>query len=216
LPSMGRRSSAMERTGNDSRSPYSSPKDDLAEINVHPKGTCDKCDGPHMTDDCPIFKKARDDHPDAKRGNSKGIGDVGGDNFILRGGRVVPQPGDGSCLFHSLAFGIGGRATARELRRDICNFVERNAELSIADTPLKDWIKWDGGGTVTSYARRMAIGGWGGGIEMAAFSQMRRVNVHVFERCSTGFKRISAFNVTGAAKTIRVLYRGGVHYDALE
>ena len=51
---------------------------------------------------------------------------------------------------------------------------------------------------------------------MAAFSQMKQVNVHVFERCTTGYKRISAFNVPGAARTVRVLYRGGVHYDALQ
>jgi len=62
----------------------------------------------------------------------------------------------------------------------------------------------------------MSVSGWGGGIEMAAFSQMKRVNVHVFEKCSGGYKRISAFNVHGASKEIRVLYRGGVHYDALE
>ena len=33
----------------------------------YPKGTCDKCDGPHLTDACPIYKKKRDDHPDAWR-----------------------------------------------------------------------------------------------------------------------------------------------------
>jgi hypothetical protein len=37
----------------------------------HPKGTCDKCDGPHLTDDCPIYKKKRDDHPDAWRNFGK-------------------------------------------------------------------------------------------------------------------------------------------------
>lgn len=30
---------------------------------------------------------------------------------------------------------------------------------------------------------RMAVSGWGGGIEMAAFSRMKKVNVHVYERC---------------------------------
>ncbi len=30
---------------------------------LYPKGTCDKCDGCHLTDDCPIYKKKRDDHP---------------------------------------------------------------------------------------------------------------------------------------------------------
>ena len=27
---------------------------------AHPKGTCDKCDGGHMTDDCPFYKKKKD------------------------------------------------------------------------------------------------------------------------------------------------------------
>lgn len=31
------------------------------------KGTCDKCDGPHLTDACPIYKKKKEDHPDAWR-----------------------------------------------------------------------------------------------------------------------------------------------------
>ena len=197
---------------------------------------------------CPIFTKPRgagfaENHRDSVRGKPPSIGDVGGDNFILRSARVIPQPGDGSCLFHSLGYGMGGRANAREIRRDICNFVERNGDLVIADSPLQvgdfppslhtvlrplpvvaqpvallwqEWIKWDGGGSVSSYARRMSIGGWGGGIEMAAFSQMKRVNVHVYEKCSSGYKRISAFNVPGASQTVKVLYRGGVHYDALE
>jgi hypothetical protein len=37
----------------------------------YPKGTCDKCDGAHLTDDCPIYKKKRDDHPDAWRNFGK-------------------------------------------------------------------------------------------------------------------------------------------------
>ena len=37
----------------------------------YPKGTCDKCDGGHLTDDCPIYKKKRDDHPDAWRNFGK-------------------------------------------------------------------------------------------------------------------------------------------------
>jgi len=61
-------------------------------------------------------------------------------------------------------------------------------------------------------------GAWGGGIEMAAFSQMTRRNVHVYEKRSAvgGFKRISCFDCPGAgSKTVHVLYCGGVHYDVL-
>ena len=35
--------------------------------------------------------------------------------------------------------------------------------------------------TLTSYAARMARGGWGGGIEMAACAHLKRVNVWVYE-----------------------------------
>ena len=44
---------------------------------------------------------------------------------------------------------------------------------------------------------------------------MKRVNIHVYERGSGGYKRISCFDSPGAGRTVHVLYRGGVHYDAL-
>ncbi len=64
---------------------------------------------------------------------------------------------------------------------------------------------------------------------MAAFSRLKRVNVHVYERKrgggmfsrrgrgsgGGGFKRISCFDYPGARQTVHVLYCGGVHYDAL-
>ena len=73
-----------------------------------------------------------------------------------------------------------------------------------------------------AYSRKMAQGGvWGGGIEMAAVSHMRRVNVFVYQQSGSGFKRISSFEspgtgVGGKTKNVRVLYGGGVHYDALD
>ena len=59
--------------------------------------------------------------------------------------------------------------------------------------------------------------GWGGGIEMAAFSLMYKVNVHVYEKCcrDRGFKRISCFDFPGASRIVHILYSGRVHYDAL-
>eukprot|EP00667_Euglena_gracilis_P010935 EG_transcript_11154 len=178
---------------------------------------CDKCDGPHDTDACPVYKKPRESHADAwvNKGRKKPLemGDGGG-NFRLRNARVVPQPGDGSCLFHSMSYGLGG-TTARTLRREIAAFIEKNPSLAIADSPMSDWVQWDSQCSVGTYARRMAVSGWGGGIEMAACSRLKEVNVHVYERCPGGFKRISCFNVPNATKTIHVLYGGGVHFDAL-
>ena len=59
------------------------------------------------------------------------------------------------------------------------------------------------------------MGGWGGGIEMAACSVMCQVNIHVYERKGMGYKRISCFNHPRATKTIHVLYGGRAHYDSL-
>mgnify|MGYP003695019425 CR=1 FL=1 len=145
----------------------------------------------------------------------------GGGNFVLRGGRVIKQPGDGSCLFHSLAYGISGgtasRGAASSLRREICQYMASNADLVIADSPLRDWIKWESNISVRAYARRMSRGGWGGAIEMAACSHLKNINVHVYERAGRrgGFKRISCFDRPGSHRTVHILYGGRVHYDAL-
>ena len=134
---------------------------------------------------------------------------------------MVKQPGDGSCLFHSLAYGIsGGRASrsdASKLRREIARYMASNADLVIADSPLRDWIKWESNISTSAYARRMSRGGWGGAIEIAAFSHLKKVNVHVYERFGRRgkFKRISCFDQPGSRRTIHILYGGRVHYDAL-
>eukprot|EP00947_MAST-08B_sp_MAST-8B-sp1_P003485 g3485.t1 len=206
---------------------------------------CDKCDGNHATDSCPHYKKGRDKHPDAQKGKGRGLGDGTGGNFTLRSARVVKQPGDGSCLFHSIAYGAGGGTSARRLRQDIARYIGAHGSLEIASSPLSDWVRWESGCSVQAYARRMAVGGWGGGIEMAVASRLLGVNIHVYEKGQGGysmmssfsrssygtsrrgggsgggsgggggFKRISCFDVPGARKTVHVLYGGRVHYDAL-
>jgi hypothetical protein len=181
---------------------------------------CDKCDGKHETDDCPHYKKKRDDHPDAQKKNGK---QIGGTSLLpgsyLQNARVIRQPGDGSCLFHSLSYGLGGGYTANRLRSEICAFIQANPQCLISETPLKDWVKWDSGGSsVSDYCRKMSRGSWGGGIEMACLSQMKQVNVHVYERSGGGYKRISAFDCASHPENkpiVRVLYCGGVHYDAI-
>lgn len=196
-----------------------------------PNGCCDKCDSKtHETESCPYFKKSRDKHADAQRRKPMNIcGD--GKIVYIRDARIVQMPGDGSCLFHSLAHGLGpgSNTNARRLRREIADFIAKNPLLEIAETPLKDWVQYDSNSSVASYARRMAVGGWGGGIECAACSRLKRVNVHVYEKTrgsmwsrgsTTQYKRISCFDLPGPekklAKTINVIYCGGVHYNALE
>ncbi len=178
---------------------------------------CDRCDGDHMTEKCPHFKKDRGTHPDATRMLGKKGKVLGGNAppLITTRGRVVPQPPDGSCLFHSLSYGLR-EGNASGLRRELMQFIRKHPDLEIAGDPLRDWIRWDALVSVQKYADKMSRGGWGGGIEMAAFSELKGCNVEVYEQCSAGFKRISLFEKSGSTRTVRVCYRGGVHYDALE
>jgi len=182
---------------------------------------CDKCDGPHATSACPHFKKGREDHKDAWQnyGSKKPVGLGATSTRHVCEGREVRQPGDGSCLFHSLTFGLYGRGTDRRaaeaLRRELAEYIMRNPKKEISGDTLEEWIRWDANASVQAYARRMAVSGWGGGIEMAACSLMKRVNVHVYERRGRKYERISCFDNPAPQKTIHVLYQGGVHYDAL-
>lgn len=129
--------------------------------------------------------------------------------------RVVSQPGDGNCLFHSLAYGLGS-GTASTLRSEICAFMEMHPDLSIAGTTLAEWVMMLAGSPIGPYAKKMAKGSqWGGAPEIAACAHMRMVNVHVYERRAKGFELTVPFDVAGCSKTVSVLYVGGVHYDAL-
>ncbi len=180
---------------------------------------CDKCDGKHETASCPYYKKQRDAHPDAQKNKQiGGHSSLPGSVIASSKARIVAQPGDGSCLFHSMSYGLrqaGSSTVASALRAEICRFISANPTLRISDTPLQDWVRWDSGNSVGEYARNMSRGSWGGGIEMACLSQLRGCNVHVYEQQRGGFKRISAFDhpVSPESKpVIKVLYRGGVHY----
>lgn len=128
--------------------------------------------------------------------------------------RVLKMPGDGNCLFHSLGHGFDCNAST--IRGEICAFMGRNPELSIAGTPLADWIQMLAGQTLEIYARQMAKkGNWGGAPEIAACSHLKLANIHVYERRGEQFELTVPFDVPGASKTVNVLYVGGVHYDAL-
>ena len=180
---------------------------------------CDKCDGKHDTSQCPYFKKDREDHPDAQKNAYKKIGGVSNlPGSIYYNARLVRQPGDGSCLFHSMSYGLRDGSNASKLRAELCNFIANNPDCKISDTPLSDWIKWDSSINCSQYARKMSGNSWGGGIEMAITSHIKKCNVHVYEKNMFGYKRISAFDYAEEPEkrqTIRVVYQGSCHYDAL-
>eukprot|EP00971_Amphidinium_carterae_P324826 6454778-Amphidinium_carterae.1 len=92
------------------------------------------------------------------------------------GAKVVRQPGDGNCLFHSLSYSLGG--TASSMRADICSFIEKNPDLEIAGTCLSEWITMLAGTTVEVYAKKMGkTGVWGTAQEIVACAHLKRVNI---------------------------------------
>ena len=130
-------------------------------------------------------------------------------------------------MFHSLAYGLNDGSDAIKLRRDLCQCIATTPMLMIAQTPLYEWIQWETNGQKThgQYAASMSKPGqWGGGIEMAVFSLLKGVNVHVYEKnrpgvnAAPGYTRVAAFDYPSTPelrKTVRVCYRGRNHYDAL-
>eukprot|EP00928_Gymnodinium_smaydae_P088243 TRINITY_DN72353_c0_g1_i1.p1 TRINITY_DN72353_c0_g1~~TRINITY_DN72353_c0_g1_i1.p1 ORF type:complete len:473 (-),score=85.27 TRINITY_DN72353_c0_g1_i1:60-1478(-) len=195
-----------------------------------PQGPCDKCDGPHDTDECPHFKKAREEHKDAwdkygsKKGGKSGDDDDDSGAMVIKSAKVVHQPGDGSCLFHSLSYGLKSKC-ASALRAEIADYIAGNPDVVVAGNAIRDWVLWDSGLDPASYAATMREGSrWGGAVEIAVCAQKLQVHIDIFERCSEGFARISSFGAgsgQGAATsakgpTLSLLYGGRVHYDALE
>lgn len=184
---------------------------------------CDKCDKNHPTEQCPYFKKTREDHKDAwvNYGRQHPLTMGRTSEKCVKRGQVVPQPGDGSCLFHSLCHGLNGNRRggngAHSLRQDLMTFISKNPSLEIAGDTLEEWVKWDAQCTVATYTKKMRGSGWGGGIEMAACSILHKVNVHVYEGRRHGeFERISCFDAPKQTnRTIHVIYKGGMHFDAL-
>lgn len=134
---------------------------------------------------------------------------------------IVRQPGDGNCLFHSLAHSLGGVTTARALRKRICKYMSQHPGLEISGTSLTEWVKMASHLPLEAYVQRMEQEGeWGGAPEIAVCAQMAGVDIWVYQPCSTGFELVAPFtgnqNSSSSSATVCLLYVGRMHYDALE
>jgi len=136
---------------------------------------------------------------------------------------VMRMPGDGVCLFHSLAHGLnllGWKESGWSVRDRIASFIQEAPEFEITGTPLKCWVDWDSKISVVGYAQKLYQGLlWGGAIEMAVCAHIFSVDLGVYEedRYNAKLSRISDFN-TGQKKpygSVLLLYSGRSHYDAL-
>lgn len=193
---------------------------------------CSKCDQAHRSEQCPHFRSAREEHEDswqhytgsAKAAAAQKSRECAAPRRVSRQShRVVRMPGDGACLFHSLAFGLHRLGYRQEdglrIRSRVARFMYDNPEFKITGTPLRSWIAWDSHVSVDSYVERLASGRvWGGAIEMAAVAEIFQVDVVVYEKdYFGGVQRISDFLTDKQPRgVVTVMYSGRNHYDALE
>ena len=136
---------------------------------------------------------------------------------ILRNATVRPQPGDGHCLFHALAAGMGGQLSGPALRMELAFWLRGHAMETVSDNTFQEWIALDSQLSVEAYCSQMCDQHiWGGGIELTAFARYKQTHVHVFpsaERNSNACLFFPSPSLT--RKDIHLLYTGGCHYDLL-
>ena len=157
------------------------------------------------------------------RGSRRQLGaiDPGEPEVIWPHGRVVAQPGDGSCHFHAMAHVSGDARGAEFLRAEVCAYMEAHPHQVVAGDTIAQWIRYDSGRSVPDYVAHIRSGGWGGGLELAVVAEIRRRRIRVFGCVAPGaplgpFRQLASFGRTHVDTPAVLLYGGGVHYDVLE
>ena len=191
-------------------------------------GRCDACDGAHETAACPVFGgRRREGHADAQLGLRGTLSAERAGAKILRHALQVPQPADGSCLFHALATGLGCPAGAGlSLRSEMADWIARNADAVVGPNSLRHWLQHSHGMTPQQYASNLRrLSTWGGGVEMACLAATAGVAVEVYERTNAAEHTMiarfepnaegGALAPAGSDERLCVAFTGGNHYELL-
>jgi hypothetical protein len=127
---------------------------------------------------------------------------------------VVPQAGDGNCLFRSVAHQVYGNPELHShIRATAVAYLELNSEW------LAGFIDGEAEG-VREYLEMMARNGvWGGEHELVAFHEVYKRPIEIFAGSAEGGARVimtyRAAAVAADAVPIRLSYYGGGHYDSI-
>jgi hypothetical protein len=134
---------------------------------------------------------------------------------------VIPQAGDGNCLFHSIGWSCG--RTAEDLRSSIADWVhEHSTDVYIPGSTIADLVRWETDVGVEHYAERMKRSGvWGGVVELVAASHLLQTDIHVVVPDGDGgFVRWAVLSggdkgkKDGGGGSVYVAYDKSCHYDA--
>ena len=158
---------------------------------------CDKCDGRHPTEECKVYTKPREEHPDAQRSQPQLTRQARKDTLV-QGCRVVKQPADNHCLYHALSFGFGNVVTASDLRAQLSNWVLANLAVEVKGRAMSQWIAAEyPNDTIEQYAELMCSSSrWGGMPELMGCAILHGITIRVWEKDkwdSKKFKMISKF-----------------------
>ena len=193
-----------------------------------PRMVCDRCDGDHPSAECPHFRWPRSGHEDAQcLPAGQRPPSTAGTEKLVKKGRTIKMPGDGSCLYHSINHGVralrGTAPSAATLRRKLAAWARDNSQRKVSGKTMRTWLNWETGGRITlnEYVTRQAKSGWGGVIELIAAAWECEVEVAVWVQhgaSNVEFQRTASFEPDGGTKhgTINVCRVGRVHYDYLQ
>eukprot|EP00971_Amphidinium_carterae_P218547 4337953-Amphidinium_carterae.2 len=133
----------------------------------------------------------------------------------------LPQPGDGMCLFHAIAAGLGGSQSGVEIRDELTAFAASNSQCVIAGAPLSDWKVWEADDHNISNPSDAASRNWGGAVEMALCAMLKQVDIRVFEKRASNsgavFECVATFHADTlpCSRVVSLLYTGRQHFDLL-
>jgi hypothetical protein len=129
-------------------------------------------------------------------------------------------PGDGTCMFHSLALPL--QTSGEALRDMVSNFIERHHDMKMHDTLISDWILWDTGMSPSVYVDKMRKKMWGGALEMTIISSILQTPIFVYSPKSGMCVRITEVRPDSTLASAKqsvpylcLLYVGSSHYMCL-
>lgn len=157
-----------------------------------------------------------------------------GDDVFLSSARVIRQPADNSCLYHSLSYCLAAEDLIEnvyshndgfQLRTSVNTFIRDNGNVNInlapeVRTSITEAVHMEGYSCQT-YSQLMSnTNEWGGVIEIATVAEMFAVNICIYipVHNSRLYKWLGTFRCSSCdadTTDIYILYKGQNHYDSL-
>ena len=154
--------------------------------------------------------------------------------IFLKDARIVRQPGDNCCLFHSLSYCLWDEGVVNyvhdefsgfELRANIFSFLRDNGDVNVSLAPgvvttISRALQLDGSSCEAYYQKMLNIAELGGPFEIAILAQMFSIGISIYECVPNTryFRHLGSYRCIGfdvGFHELHILYTGFCHYDSL-